>query len=147
MNISNSDNVIGTSKLPHSKAKTYIPFNTLINSQQLTDKYPSVSINNEIKYQNNISKNISSHQNSAQIIDHTCDDNGINIVNTEEGADLTSIHYINEINVTSMNDNENYIHEYYAQFYYQRTVNMYFQQHNMIQQNEGFVGGKTLFWI
>ena len=32
--------------------------------------------------ENNISEEISSHQNSAEIIDHTCDDNGINLLIT-----------------------------------------------------------------
>ena len=31
---------------------------------------------------NNASEEISSHQNSAGVIDHTCDDNGINLINT-----------------------------------------------------------------
>ena len=34
--------------------------------------------------QNNISEEILSHQNSAEIIDHMCDDNGINLANAEE---------------------------------------------------------------
>ena len=29
-----------------------------------------------------MSEEISSHQNSAEIIDHACDDSGINLVNT-----------------------------------------------------------------
>ena len=36
----------------------------------------------EIMDENNISEEISSHQNSAEIIDHTCDDNGINLLIT-----------------------------------------------------------------
>ena len=36
-----------------------------------------------------ISEEISSRQNSAEIIDHTCDDNGINLLNIEEKAGFT----------------------------------------------------------
>ena len=32
----------------------------------------------------NTSEEISSNKNSAELIDHTCDDNGINLLNTEE---------------------------------------------------------------
>ena len=45
--------------------------------------------------------------NSAEIIDHTCDYNGINLINTEEEVDATSIYSINETNEISMNDDEN----------------------------------------
>ena len=37
LNTSNSDNVIGTSKLTHSNVQNDSPFNTLINFQKLTD--------------------------------------------------------------------------------------------------------------
>ena len=37
----------------------------------------------EIMDENNISEGISSHQNPAESIDHTCDDNGINLFITE----------------------------------------------------------------
>ena len=52
--------------------------------------------------ENNISEEIYSRQNSAEIIDHTCDENGINLLNTEEEADVTSIHSINATNDMSM---------------------------------------------
>ena len=52
--------------------------------QKVIDTYSSVSINDEITNEENISEEISSYQNSAGIIDHTCDDNGINLLNTEE---------------------------------------------------------------
>ena len=38
-----------------------------------------------------------------------------------------------------MNDDENFIHKYYAPFYHQRIINMYPLDHNIIQQNEEFV--------
>ena len=43
------------------------------------------------KLSNNTSKEISSHHNSSEIIDHTLGDNGINVVHVEEKADVTSI--------------------------------------------------------
>ena len=42
----------------------------------------SVSINYEITDENNISEEITPHQNSVEIIDYTCDDNGKNLLNT-----------------------------------------------------------------
>ena len=65
---------------------------------------------------NNKSEEISSHQNSEELIDYTCDDNGMNLLNTYEEADVTSIHSINATNDISMNDDYNFIHKYYAPF-------------------------------
>ena len=65
LNASNSDNVIGITVHLYTH---YFEKVTYIDS--------SGSIN--------ISEDISSHQNSAEIIHHTCDDNGINLLNTEE---------------------------------------------------------------
>ena len=64
----------------------------------------------------NTSEEISSHKQSAEVIDHTCDDNGNNLFNTEEEAGVKSIDYINETNEIYMNDDDNLIHTYYAQF-------------------------------
>ena len=50
------------------------------------------------------------------MISHTCDGNGINLLNTKEEADVTSIQYIIETNDISMNDNETFIHKHYAPF-------------------------------
>ena len=61
--------------------------------------------------ENNKGEEISSHQNIAEVIDHTCDDNGINLINTQEEADVKNINYINATNDTSMNDDENFIHK------------------------------------
>ena len=66
--------------------------------------------------ENNISEEIYSHENLAQIIDHTCDNNGINLLNIEEEVDFTSIHSINKTNDTSTNDDGKEIHKYYAPF-------------------------------
>ena len=50
------------------------------------------------------------------MINHTFDGNWINLLSTEEKADVTYIHSINETNDISINYDENYIHTYYAQF-------------------------------
>ena len=60
----------------------------------------------------NTSEEILSNKNSAGVIDHTCDDNGINLLNTKEEADITSIHSINATNDIYMNDDEKVIHRY-----------------------------------
>ena len=66
--------------------------------------------------ENSISEGISSHRNSSEVIDHICDDNGNKLFNTEEEADSTSIHSINVTNDTTIKDDDNFIHKYYAQF-------------------------------
>ena len=65
---------------------------------------------------NNISEDISSHQNSAEVIDHACHEHGNSLLNTEEEAYVTSINSINANNDISMNDDDNFIHKDYAQF-------------------------------
>ena len=47
---------------------------------------------------------------------HTCDDNGNNILNTDEETDFISIHYINATNDISMNYYDNFINRYDAPF-------------------------------
>ena len=47
-------------------------------------------------------------------MDLTCDDNGNNVLNIDEEAYITYIHYINTTNDISMNDDENYMQKYYA---------------------------------
>ena len=59
--------------------------------------------------------------------------------------DVTSIHSINETNDISMNDDDNYIHKYYAPFYHQRIMNMYLIDQNIIQQNKEFIVIKHYF--
>ena len=66
--------------------------------------------------ENIISEEISSHRSSAEVIDYACDENGNNLLNTEEEADFTSIHSINATNDTSIKDDETFMHKYYAQF-------------------------------
>ena len=61
--------------------------------------------------ENNISEEISSNYNSAELIDHTCDDNGKNTPYRKK-ADFTSINTINATNDLSMNDDNEFIHKY-----------------------------------
>ena len=65
---------------------------------------------------NNASEEQASHQNSTGVIAHTCDDNGINLLNTEEETDIISIQSINGINDISINNDEHFIHKYYVPF-------------------------------
>ena len=116
MNTSNSDSFIGTLNIPCINVQPESSFNTLINLQKETHTESIISINYEILDGNNISEEISYHHHSEEVIDHTCDDNGKNLLNTEEEADVTSIHYVNTTNDTSMNDYDNFIHKYYASF-------------------------------
>ena len=82
MNEYNSDNVIGMSNFPHRNVQNENSFNTLINLQKIIYTKSSVSINDETTDHNNMSEEISSHQNYAEIIDHACDNSGITLVNT-----------------------------------------------------------------
>ena len=63
-----------------------------------------------------MSEEISYNHNSEGLIDHTCDYNRMFLLNTEEEACVTSIHSINATNDISMNDDDNFIHKYYAPF-------------------------------
>ena len=81
------------------------------------------------------------------MIDHTCDDNVINLLNTEEEADVTSIQSINRSNDTSMHNDENVSINIMQRFNHKKIMNMYLLDQNMIQQNEEYVVIKILFWI
>ena len=107
--------------------------------KKVTDNESSVIINNERTDQNNISKEITSHQISVKLIDHERDDNGTSLVNTYKELYVKSIHSINATNDISMNDNDNYIHKYYVPFYHQRTMKIFLQDQNIIQQNKEFI--------
>ena len=61
--------------------------------------------------------------------------------------DVTSIHSINATNDISMNDDDKFIHQYYAPFFCQRTTKIYLLDQNMIQKNEQFFVIKNLFLI
>ena len=96
--------------------QTEISFTTLINLQKETDTESSIGINDEIVDEINISEEISLHQNPAEVIDHTCDDNVKKLLNTEEEVYPTPIDSINATNGISMKYDENLIHKYYAPF-------------------------------
>ena len=72
--------------------------------------------------ENNISEERSYHQNSAEVIDHTCDYNGNHFINTEEESDIISIHSTNETNDIYMTDYDHFIHKLYAPSYHQRIM-------------------------
>ena len=110
-NTSNSDNVIVNSNLPIINVQTKSSLNTLITFPKSTDIQSSIIINDEIIYKNNISEEISSRHDSAGLIDHTCDDNGKHLLNTEEEVEVTSINSINATNEISINDDDNFIHK------------------------------------
>ena len=76
-----------------------------------------ISTYDEIIDENNISEEMPSYQNLAEVIYHTCDDNGKHLLNTEEKSYVTSIHSINATNDLSMKDDDNFIHKYYAPFF------------------------------
>ena len=81
-NTYNSDNVIGNSNLPHINVHTERSLNKLVTLQKETDTDSSTSTNEGNMDDNNASEELASHQNSTGVIDHTCDDNGINLLNT-----------------------------------------------------------------
>ena len=93
LNKQNSDNVIGNSNVSHINVQNDSPFNALIYFQKLLDIDSSVIINGEITDKNNISEYIYFYQDLAEIIDHACDENGINLLNTEEEVDIASISF------------------------------------------------------
>ena len=55
---------------------------------------------------NNAIEELASNQNPTGVIAHIYDDNGINLLNTEEEVDVPSIQYINGPNNIFMNDDE-----------------------------------------
>ena len=65
---------------------------------------------------NNTSVELACYQSLTGVIAHTYNDNVINLLNTEEEEDVTSIQYINGTNDISINDDEIFIHKYYAPF-------------------------------
>ena len=91
---------------------------------------------------NNTSEEISSHINSAEVIDHTYDYNGINLINAEEEADVTSIHYINVTNDISMSYDDNLSINIIHHFYHRIIMKKYLLDHNMIHKNKEFVAKK-----
>ena len=79
-----------------------------------TDTESSTSIDEKNMDDNTASEEIEFPQNSSVLIHHTCEENGINLLNAEEEVDATSIKSMNGTNDICMNYNENFIHKYYA---------------------------------
>ena len=82
LNTYNIDYVIENSNIPRINVHTKRSSNELVTLQKETDKYSSTIINEENMDDKNASEKISCHKNSTELIDHTCDDNGINLFNT-----------------------------------------------------------------
>ena len=99
----------------------------------------SNSISQENMDDNNPSENIASNKNSTVVIDHKYDENGINLLNTEEEADVTYIQYINGTNGISTSDDKNFRSKGVTNFYHQKIMKIYLLDQNMIQQNEEYV--------
>ena len=104
LNTYKRDNVIGNSNLPRINVHNKRSSNDLITLQKETDTESSTSINDENMDYKNASEEISYHHISTGVIDHTCDDNVINLLHKEEEADVASIQSINGTNDISMND-------------------------------------------
>ena len=77
LNTSNGYIVIGKSKLPHINVHTKSSFNKLFTLKRETDTESSIGIHDEMIDEKNTSEEISSHKNSTEVNDHTCDDNRI----------------------------------------------------------------------
>ena len=82
MNVYKNDSVIVNSNLPHSSVQNCSQFNTLVNILKATDSESSGNINDEITDQIDISEEIPSRQILEEIIDHTCNNNGISLLDT-----------------------------------------------------------------
>ena len=116
LNTYNSDNVIVNSNLRCIDVHTELSSNKKVTFQKETDTVSSTSINEENMDESNAIEEMSSNHNSIGVIDHTCDENVINLLNTEEEAYFTSIKSVNGTNDMSMNDYEKCIHKCYAPF-------------------------------
>ena len=81
INTSKRENVVENSELPHINAQRKSSLNKLSTLQKETDTESSISINDEITWENNISETISDHKILAEVIINTCDDNGHSLLN------------------------------------------------------------------
>ena len=96
---------------------------------------------------NTSSEEIEYHNNSTGVIDHTFDGNWINLLNTEEEVDVTSIQYINGTNEIYMNADEKVSIKIMHHFYNQRIMKMYPPDQNIVQRNEEYSVIKIIFLI
>ena len=83
LNTYNRDNVRRNSNIPRINVHTECSSNELVTLQKETDTESSTSINEEKMDDNNANAEIASYHNSTGLIDHTCDYNGIKLLNTE----------------------------------------------------------------
>ena len=82
LNKYNRANIIVNSNIPRINVYTECSSNELVTFQKETDIESSTSINEGNMEDNTASEEIASHKNPTGEIDHTCDDNGINLPNT-----------------------------------------------------------------
>ena len=82
MNTYISDNVIENSNIPRINIHTERSSNELVTLHKENNTESSTSINEEDMDDITASEQIASHQNSTGVIDHTCDDKEINLLNT-----------------------------------------------------------------
>ena len=115
-NTSNSDDVIRNSNLPRINVNNKTLLEKLISLQKETDTKSSTIINDEITNDNNAKEEISCHQNPEEVFQHACDNNGNNFLNIKEEVYVVYIHSINATNNISINEYDNFIHKYFAQF-------------------------------
>ena len=80
LNTYNRDNFIGNANIPRINVHTELSSNELVTFQNETDTDSSTSINEKNMDDNTASEEIASHQNSTGVNDHTCDENGINLL-------------------------------------------------------------------
>ena len=82
MNPYNSDNVIVNLNISRINVHNKRSSNELVTFQKETDTELITYINKEYMDGNTASKEIASHHISTGVIDHKCDYNGINLLNT-----------------------------------------------------------------
>ena len=82
LNTYNSDNFIGNSNIPRINVHTKRSSNELVTFQKETNTQSITSTNEKNIDENTAIEQIASHQNPTGVIDHTCDENGINLLNT-----------------------------------------------------------------
>ena len=81
-NTLNSDNVIVTSNITKKNVQNYSPLNTIITLQKLMYTPEIISINDERTDQKILLKKFLLIKILEQLLDHKCDKNGINLVDT-----------------------------------------------------------------
>ena len=80
-------------------------------------------------------------------MDHTCDNKENNVLSIEEKVDVTSIHSINVNKSISMNNDEHFIHKYYAPFLSSKNHEDVSYRSEYDSSKRKFRNHKALFWI